>query len=169
MAVGLAQVGHSPDEVQLSRCAGISWAGPRRVETPVENSLVPWPRGLLRLLFAGLVQAQQNSVGFVLAMMEFSVFQSTEKGAVLLDGRFGCTWSGIGDNRLLKLRTFYLWWTEEQVCRPPKGFKPSQVGRTGQNQEPGPIPTSPRPTAWGWCTLEHPRPPRSRCPARSCG
>ena len=41
MAVGLAQVGHAPNEVQLSRYAGISWAGPRRVETPIENSLVP--------------------------------------------------------------------------------------------------------------------------------
>ena len=42
MAAGLAQDGPAPDGVQLSRLAGISRAGPRRVETPVEDSLVPW-------------------------------------------------------------------------------------------------------------------------------
>ena len=42
MAAGLAQDGPAPDEVQLSRLAGISRAGPRQVETPVEDSLVPW-------------------------------------------------------------------------------------------------------------------------------
>ena len=34
--------GPAPDEEQLSRLAGISRAGPRLVETPVEDSLVPW-------------------------------------------------------------------------------------------------------------------------------
>ena len=28
-------------------------------------------------------------------------------------------------------------------------FWSARVGRTGRNQEPGPIPTSPRPGAWG--------------------
>ena len=31
-----------PDGEQLSRLAGISRAGPKRVETPVEDSLAPW-------------------------------------------------------------------------------------------------------------------------------
>ena len=44
MAAGLEQDGPPPDEVQLSRLAGISRAGPKRVETPVEDSLVPLGR-----------------------------------------------------------------------------------------------------------------------------
>ena len=42
MAAGVEQDGPAPDEVQLSRLAGIGRAGPRRVETPVEDRLVPW-------------------------------------------------------------------------------------------------------------------------------
>ena len=40
--VGVSQDGPAVDEGRLSRLAGISRAGPRRVETPVEDSLVPW-------------------------------------------------------------------------------------------------------------------------------
>ena len=36
---GIAQDGPAPSEEQLSRLAGISRAGPKRVETPVEDSL----------------------------------------------------------------------------------------------------------------------------------
>ena len=39
---GVSQEGPPPDEDQLSRLAGISRAGPRQVETPVEDSLAPW-------------------------------------------------------------------------------------------------------------------------------
>ena len=41
-AAGVVEDGPAPDEEQLSRLAGISRAGPRRVETPVEDSLAPW-------------------------------------------------------------------------------------------------------------------------------
>ena len=41
---------------------------------------------------------------------EFSVFQSTQESAILLGGRFGCNWSGIGDNRLLKPQPSHPWW-----------------------------------------------------------
>ena len=34
----------------------------------------------------------------------FSVFQSTEKGAVLVGGRFGGNWGGIGVNMVGKLQ-----------------------------------------------------------------
>ena len=40
--LGMLRDGLSPDEEQLSRLAGISRAGPRQVETPVEDSLAPW-------------------------------------------------------------------------------------------------------------------------------
>ena len=40
--VGVLRDGLAPDEEQLSRLAGISRAGPRQVETPVEDSLAPW-------------------------------------------------------------------------------------------------------------------------------
>ena len=39
---GIAQDGPAPSEEQLSRLAGISRAGPKRVETPVEDGLAPW-------------------------------------------------------------------------------------------------------------------------------
>ena len=39
---GIAQEGPAPSEEQLSRLAGISRAGPKRVETPVEDILEPW-------------------------------------------------------------------------------------------------------------------------------
>ena len=39
---GIDQDGPAPSEEQLSRLAGISRAGPRQVETPVEDSLAPW-------------------------------------------------------------------------------------------------------------------------------
>ncbi len=42
LAVGVLRDGSAPDDDQLSRLAGISRAGPRRVETPVEDSLAPW-------------------------------------------------------------------------------------------------------------------------------
>ena len=41
-AAGVVQDGPVPDEEQLSQLAGISRAGPRMVETPVEDSLAPW-------------------------------------------------------------------------------------------------------------------------------
>ena len=41
-AAGVVEDGPAPEEEQLSRLAGISQAGPRRVETPVEDSLSPW-------------------------------------------------------------------------------------------------------------------------------
>ena len=41
-ALGVERDGSAPDEEQLSRLAGISRSGPRRVETPVEHSLTPW-------------------------------------------------------------------------------------------------------------------------------
>ena len=41
-AAGVAPDGPAPDEEQLSRLAGISPAGPRLVETPIEDSLAPW-------------------------------------------------------------------------------------------------------------------------------
>ena len=40
--VGVLRDGPAPDEEQLSQLAGISRAGPRQVETPVEDSLAPW-------------------------------------------------------------------------------------------------------------------------------
>ena len=40
--VGVLRDGPAPDEEQLGRLAGISRAGPRQVETPVEDSLAPW-------------------------------------------------------------------------------------------------------------------------------
>ncbi len=40
--VGVLRDGPAPDEEQLSRLAGISRAGPRQVETPVEDNLAPW-------------------------------------------------------------------------------------------------------------------------------
>ena len=39
---GVLQDGSASDEEQLSRLAEISRAGPRWVETPVEEGLVPW-------------------------------------------------------------------------------------------------------------------------------
>ena len=39
---GIAPDGPAASEEQLSRLAGISRAGPRQVETPVEDSLAPW-------------------------------------------------------------------------------------------------------------------------------
>ena len=48
--VGVLQDGPAPDEGRLSRLAGISRAGPRRVETPVEDSLVPWADQIYRWL-----------------------------------------------------------------------------------------------------------------------
>ena len=42
VTAGLGQDGPTPDEVQLSRLAGINRAEPRRVDTPVEDSLIPW-------------------------------------------------------------------------------------------------------------------------------
>ena len=41
-AAGVVQDGPVPDEEQLSQLAGISRAGPRLVETSVEDSLAPW-------------------------------------------------------------------------------------------------------------------------------
>ena len=58
---------------------------------------------------------------------EFSVFQSTQKGTVLLGGRFGCNWSEVGNNGLLKLRTCQLYRLEGQACRSTKVFKPSKT------------------------------------------
>ena len=40
---------------------------------------------------------------------EFSVFQSTQKGTVLMGGRFGCNWERIGANGLQWVRTSHLW------------------------------------------------------------
>ena len=40
---------------------------------------------------------------------EFSVFQSTQKGTVLMGGRFGCNWERIGANGLRWVRTSHLW------------------------------------------------------------
>ena len=40
---------------------------------------------------------------------EFSVFQSTQKGTVLMGGRFGCNWDRIGANGLRWVRTSHLW------------------------------------------------------------
>ena len=39
---GVVRDGPFPSEEQLSRLAGISRAGPKRVETPVEDGLAPW-------------------------------------------------------------------------------------------------------------------------------
>ena len=43
------------------------------------------------------------------AETEFSVFQSTQKGTVLMGGRFGCNWERIGANGLRWVRTSHLW------------------------------------------------------------
>ena len=56
MAAGLEQDGPAPDEVQLSRLAGISRAGPRKVETPVEDGLVPWGDQIYRWLTGDRLQ-----------------------------------------------------------------------------------------------------------------
>ena len=56
MAAGLEQDGPPPDEVQLSRLAGISRAGPKRVETPVEDSLTPWGDQIYRWLSGDRLQ-----------------------------------------------------------------------------------------------------------------
>ena len=62
------------------------------------------------------------------ACIEFSVFQLTQNSTVLMSSRFGGNWDRIGGNRLRRLQTSQLWWIEEQVGRPPYGFKPSRVG-----------------------------------------
>ena len=56
MAAGVAQDGPAPDEVQLSRLAGISRAGPRRMETPVEDRLIPWGDQIYRWLTGDRLQ-----------------------------------------------------------------------------------------------------------------
>ena len=40
---------------------------------------------------------------------EFSVFQSTQKSAVLLGGRFGCNWGCLGKDRLRGLQASNPW------------------------------------------------------------
>ena len=56
MAAGLEQDGPAPDEVQLSQLAGVSRAGPRRVETPVEDRLIPWGDQIYRWLSGDRLQ-----------------------------------------------------------------------------------------------------------------
>ena len=56
MAAGVAQDGPAPDEVQLSRLAGIRRAGPRRMETPVEDRLIPWGDQIYRWLTGDRLQ-----------------------------------------------------------------------------------------------------------------
>ena len=57
---------------------------------------------------------------------EFSVFQSTEKGTVLMGSRSGydCCLGATGCGNF---RPPNLWWGEQRVYRPLYGFKPSQV------------------------------------------
>ena len=52
-ALGVERDGSAPDEEQLSRLAGISRAGPRRVETPVEDSLTPWADQIYQWITGG--------------------------------------------------------------------------------------------------------------------
>ena len=56
MAAGVERDGPAPDEVQLSRLAGISRAGPRQVETPVEDRLIPWGDQIYRWLTGDRLQ-----------------------------------------------------------------------------------------------------------------
>ena len=65
MAAGLAQDGPDPDGVQLSRLAGISRAGPRRVETPVEDSLVPWGDQIYQWLTGERLQSYTSLRRFI--------------------------------------------------------------------------------------------------------
>ena len=72
---------------------------------------------LFRCLTASVAHAEQ----------EFSGLQSTQKGAVLVDSRFGRNRGLNRCNKLRRLQTPHQWWMKRQVCRLPYGFQPSQV------------------------------------------
>ena len=54
--VGLARDGPAPSEEQLTRLAGLSVAGPRRVETPTDEMLAPWAEQIYEWLTADRLQ-----------------------------------------------------------------------------------------------------------------
>ena len=49
MGAGLTRDGAAPSEEQLARLAGLSLAGPRKVETPTDEMLAPLGRADLRV------------------------------------------------------------------------------------------------------------------------
>ncbi len=53
---GLARDGPAPSEEQLTRLAGLSLTGPRRVETPTEEMLDPWAEQIYEWLTADRLQ-----------------------------------------------------------------------------------------------------------------
>ena len=52
---------------------------------------------------------------------EFFVFQSTQKGTVLMGGRFGCNWNCIGSNRLRKPQTSHSGGPKNRSADRPRG------------------------------------------------
>ena len=55
---GLARDGPAPSEEQLTRLAGLSVAGPRKVEIPTEEVLAPWADQVYEWLTADRLQVQ---------------------------------------------------------------------------------------------------------------
>ena len=53
---GLARDGPAPSEEHLTRLAGLSLTGPRRVETPTEEMLAPWAEQIYEWLTADRLQ-----------------------------------------------------------------------------------------------------------------
>ena len=56
MGAGLTRDGAAPSEEQLARLAGLSLAGPRKVEIPTEEVLVPWADQVYEWLTADRLQ-----------------------------------------------------------------------------------------------------------------
>ena len=56
MEAGLARDGPAPSEEQLARLAGLSLAGPRKVEIPTEEVLAPWTDQVYEWLTADRLQ-----------------------------------------------------------------------------------------------------------------
>ena len=59
---GLARDGPAPSEEQLTRLAGLSVAGPRRVETPTGEMLAPWAEQIYEWLTADRLQLTRVDV-----------------------------------------------------------------------------------------------------------
>ena len=52
--------GPAPSEEQLTRLAGLSVAGPRRVETPTDEMLSPWAEQIYEWLTADRLQVTRR-------------------------------------------------------------------------------------------------------------
>ena len=60
MGAGLTRDGPAPSEDQLARLAGLSLAGPRRVETPTDDLLAPWAEQVYEWLTADRLQVDPH-------------------------------------------------------------------------------------------------------------